>query len=278
MFPRSGGIYVYIREGLGPAAAFVFGWTYLLITKPLAAAAIATAFCEHFVQLFDIELDHRWVTCALLLIITLLNVIGVRLGAGVAVVLTGLKFLALAGIVVAALLLTKGNAAHFEAGPAPRPFWLALAPALAAILWTYDGWSDVAAVSGEVKEPSRVLPRIFIAGTTATIGLYVAVNAVYLWFVPLEEMRREETIAPLVMQRLLGSAGAVTATLVVLVATMGATHGSILTGARVSFAQARDGLIFSFLGRVHPTHQTPSVSLWIEGILACLVAIWLKDF
>jgi len=278
MFPRSGGIYVFINEGLGPMVAFVFGWTYALITKPMAAAGIAMVFSEHFNKLFGLTWDARYVTCAILILLTAVNTVRVTIGAGLAIILTGLKAAALLAIVALAVVLTKGVAANFTAVAAPRPFLSALAPALAAILWTYDGWSDVASVAGEVREPQRLLPRIFLVGTAATIALYLAVNAVYIWMVPLTEMRHVPTVAPLVMERLLGPAGAIAVTLMIMVSTLGATHGSIITGARVTFAQARDGLLFSFLGHVHPTFQTPAVSLWVQAALSCAAVVGLQTF
>jgi APA family basic amino acid/polyamine antiporter len=277
MFPRSGGIYVYLHEGLGGPAAFVFGWTYLLISKPLAAAGIATVFGEHLNRLLGVSWDPRIATCALLFLLTIVNVAGVRLSAGVACLLTGLKVLALAGIVALGLALTQQQGG-FAAGPAPHGFWTALAPVMAGILWTYDGWSDVASVAGEVREPQRLLPRILLVGTAATIGLYVAVNAVYFMMVPLAEMRGVETVAPLVMERLLGRWGAMAVTVIILVSTLGASHGSIMTGARVTFAQARDGLLFRFLGRIHPRFETPAVSLWVQLGLSCLAIIFVKTF
>jgi len=278
MFPRSGGIYVYLNRGFGGPVSFVFGWTYMLLAKPLAAAAISMVFAEHLNQLLGVAWDPRIATCVLLVGLTALNTPGTRLGAGVAIVLTALKVLALAGIVGLGLVLFQGNSANFAATPAPRSILSAVAPVMAAVLWTYDGWSDVAAVSGEVKEPQRTLPRILLAGTMAVTLLYLAVNAVYLWLVPLSEMRTVSTVAPLVMERLVGPIGGTVVTVMILVSTLGASHGSILTGARVTWAQSRDGLLFRFLGRVHPTFGTPDVSLWVQAALSCVAAVFLGTF
>jgi basic amino acid/polyamine antiporter, APA family len=278
MFPRSGGIYAYIHEGLGKIPAFVFGWTYMILVKPLAAAAIAMVCSEHLNLLFGLTWDPRIMTCVILLLLTAVNTVGVGVGANLAILLTGFKFLALAAIVAVGLILMQGNTEHLAAMPAPKPFLLALAPALAAILWTYDGWSDVASVAGEVREPQRLLPRIFVVGTAATALLYLAVNAIYIWMLGLEEMRTTVTVAPLVMERLLGTAGAIGVTLLILISTLGATHCSIITGARVTFAQARDGLLFRFMARVHPVYRTPDASLWVQGLLSCTAVIVLQRF
>jgi basic amino acid/polyamine antiporter, APA family len=278
MYPESGGVYVFLREGLGRAVALVFGWTYLLISKPLAAAGIAVIFAEHFNQLtlgYTTPFANSMTTSALLIVLTALNVCGLRLGSGVAGVLTSLKVLALLAIIGLALSLFRGDADNFQATPSPldSPWWLALAPIMASVMWTYDGWSDVGSIAGEVREPNRMLPRIFLVGTAALIGIYVAVNAVYIWLVPLSEMRASGTVAPLVMQRLIGESGAIAVALVVLISTLGSTHGSIITGARITFAQARDGLLFRFLARVHPRYQTPAVALWFQCLLSC-IAVW----
>jgi len=146
------------------------------------------------------------------------------------------------------------------------------------ILWTYDGWSDVSAISGEVNDPGRQLPRILLMGVSLTILLYVAVNAVYLSLVPIQEMAQLTTVAPTVMERLIGRNGAKVVTAIVVISTLGAGHAAILTGARITFAQARDGLLFRFLGHVHPKYQTPDVSLWIQAALAIAAILYLGKF
>ena len=151
--------------------------------------------------------------------------------------------------------------------------------AMAAILWTYDGWADVGSIAGEVKNPQRSLPRIYILGTLAVIGIYVAVNAAYFMLVPLEEMRAQRaanadfSVAPLVMKGLIGRSGEIAVILIILCSTLGSSHASIMTGARVSYAQARDGLLFRFIGHVHPTWNTPDAAL-LSQVLLSIVAVW----
>lgn len=295
MKPESGGVYVFIREGFGRCAAFVFGWTYMLITKPLAAAGIAVVMAEHALALADAPpgaIVNVWglsigaaplLTCGVLILLTAINIMGMRLGAGVAAGLTGVKILALAAIVaVGAFALSTGAVAPPTHTPDPNfvsmGLFAALGGVMASVMWTYDGWSDVGAIAGEVKNPAKTLPRVFLAGTILVTALYVAVNAVYIAVVPLSEMRQLDTVAPLVMERLLGSTAAITVTVVIVVATLGATHGSIITGARVTFAQARDGLLFRWLGGVHPRFRTPARALVVQCALSCAVLLSLKTF
>ncbi len=279
MSPRSGGVYVFVREGFGRCPAFVFGWTYMLITKPSAAGGIAIVFAEHVNPLLGVNWDPRLLTCAALVVLTLINVLGVRGSAGLAIVLSTLKFAALAGVVVlGALAAARGMGPVFERIEAPKPLLGAIVPVVAAIMWTYDGWSDVGSIAGEVKRPRTMLPRIYVLGTLSVIGLYVLVNAVYLWFIPLGEMAGTATVAPVLMERLAGSTGAAAVTVVIIVSTLGSSHASIMTGARVTFAQARDGLLFRFLGRVHPRYETPAVALWVQCGLSCAAVGLLGDF
>ena len=281
MYPRSGGVYVFLHQGLGPAVAFVFGWTYALITKPFAAAGIAVIFSEHLLALGGLRqadpliqaLAVNGITTTALLILTVINVRGVAMATNIAKVLTGFKLFALCAIVLFALGLWKGEPQNFVASPPPEPFLRALGPVMLAILWTYDGWSDVGSIAGEIEKPQKNIARVYFLGTLSVTALYVAVNAVYIWLVPLLEMKDLDTVAPLVMHRLLGPVAATAVTAIIVVSTIGSSHGSVLTGARVTFAQARDGLLFRFLGRIHPRYETPAVALWAQLLLAC-VALW----
>src|SRR5262245_34243482 len=157
MYPQSGGIYVFLREGLGDAIAFVFGWTYMLISKPLSAGAIAVTFAAHVNSLLGVDWNVAATTCVTLSVLTAINIVGVRLGSGVAEVLTAMKLAALGGIIVTALLLMKGTSANFAAAPVQTPLLAGLVSAMSGILWTFDGWSDIGAVAGEVREPQRNL-------------------------------------------------------------------------------------------------------------------------
>ncbi len=278
MFPNSGGIYVFIREGYGRPFAFVFGWTYLLIVKPSAAAGIAVFLGTNVNRLFGVDWNVQLQTVVVLFVLTLVNVLGTKLGTGVAMLLTSIKFGALALIVVLALVMGKGSVANFEALPATTSLWTAIVPVMAAVMWTYDGWSDVGAIAGEIKNPQKTLPRIFLTGTIAITALYLAVNAVYLWMIPLSEQAQVSTLATTVMEMLLGPQGAAAVTALVVISVLGSTQSSIMTGARVTYQQSRDGLLFAWLGTVHSRFQTPAVGLWVQCVLSCAAVLVLESF
>jgi amino acid transporter len=201
-----------------------------------------------------------------------------RLGAGAGVVVTTLKVLALAAICVLAIAVPGGAIENFAPVAREKSFFAAIAPVMTAILWTFDGWSDVGAVAGEVKAPQRTLPKVYLIGTLAAVGLYVAINAAYMYVLPVNAIAASNSVAGDLMTTLLGPVGGVILTVMVLTSTLGSTHASIITGARVTFAQAQDGLLFRFLGRVHTRHQTPHVALWMQCTLSCIAVLFLRDF
>jgi amino acid transporter len=303
-YPRSGGLYNFLYQGLGPRVSFIFGWTYMLITKPLAAAGIAVVFAEYTAALLGpgyapwlLEhvpgahalqslLGESWhsvvLVCLTLTVLTYINHLGMRLGAGVNLVITAMKVLCLVAIVACAALAAMGV---LHVTPPSMPLKvvstasvLAVAPVLSAVLWTYDGWADIGSIAGEVKDPQRNLPRIYLFGTLGLVVIYLAVNFAYLASLGLEEMRGSSAVAGDTMTRLIGPAGGTVVTLFVLLSTLGSTHASVMTGARVTFAQSQDGLLFRFLSRVHPVHKTPDVALWSQLALSCLCTIFFKQF
>lgn len=290
MYPQSGGVYVFLREGYGRAGrciAFVFGWTYTLISKPTAAAAIAALFGESVLPLIHWQSDDpatdsfraKLLTSVVLVVLTWVNVRGIRLGAGIAAVFTSVKVVALLAIIAVAALAAPRHD-PFASSPLanPQAWYLAVVLAMSGIMWTYDGWADVGALAGEIKDPQRKLPLCYIAGTAIITAVYVGVNLAYFRMLPIDVIRSESDIAPRALSEVLGSAAGVAATVLVVVSTFGSTIGSIMTGARVTFAQARDGLFFSFFGRVDPKRETPALALWIQLALSLTLLWTLKGF
>lgn len=285
MLPRSGGLYVFLRAGFGDCPAFVFGWTYMLLTKPAAAGGIAIIFSEHLKSLTGWELNAPLLTCLTLTILTIINWLGVTGSTRLAIALSAIKYTAIAAIILlgiaAALGLRPGSAPPppgFLSTPPPMGLLAAVAAIMMGVMWTYDGWADVGSIAGEVTDPGRNLPRVLFLGTLAVVVLYVLINAVYLYHVPLTAMRDTTTVAPLLTERLIGPAGAAAVTVLIILSTLGSSHVSVMTGARVTFAQARDGLLFSVLGCIDPRTQTPAVALFTQLALSCLAVSLLQDF
>jgi len=282
LFPRSGGVYVYIREGFGRLPAFLFGWTELLLIRASALGAIATPFAEYLLR--SLGLDPKvepnatyvhYVAAGAIVATATLNYVGVRWSSLILNLTTGAKYGALLMLVLLAFLLGQGDFSHFggsAGGVSPGLFGLSLV----SVLWAYDGWGDLSFVGGEVEDPERNLPRALILGTVAIIGIYLLVNAAYLYLIPIGQMARSPLVAADAAQLIIGQAGVGLVALVVMVATFSTLLGSILTSPRIFFAMADDGLLFKRVAQVHPRFHTPSVAVVITGFLGVVWVLFLN--
>jgi len=280
LLPQAGGEYVFLRKAYGDAAAFVFGWLSMLVTTPTAVAALATVFAEFLLNLLGKPADAtrvQMIAIAGITTLTFANVIGARVGAAVSEVTTLVKVTALAAIILGAFLLGDGSVSHFTEGGAVRGS--GLARAVAAVIWTYDGWIAVSMIAGEVVAPERLMKRIIIAGMLIIVTLYIGANLGYLYMMPVGVMaQQKEAIARTVMTEIAGPAGGVVIMLAIMTSVFGALNGNLLAKPRVTYAMARDGLTFSFLGKTHERWSTPWAALLIQAVVAIIMVLVLKDF
>lgn len=273
MFPRSGGVLIFLREGFGKLPAFLFGWTELIIVRASALGAIATVFAEYLLRSlgFNPELpDHagmvHYLAAVAIAVTAAFNYVGVRWSALVLNVTTGTKYAALALLVVLAFVAGDGDFSHYvEAGGALdiRLFGLALV----SVLWAYDGWADLSFVSGEVKDPQRNLPRALVLGTLAIVLIYLGANAAYLYLMPIGQMAASPLVAADAAQAIVGRLGVGLVAVVVMISTFGTLAGSMLTGPRIFYAMAEEGLFFRGIARIHPRFKTPSTSIVMTSAL-----------
>jgi basic amino acid/polyamine antiporter, APA family len=272
--PRTGGPYVFIREGFGDAWAFTFGWANLWVIKPTLIAAITIVFAEYFCDALGLPhgalLPVGWVAIVLL---TGVNALGVREGAGTASLLTTIKVLGIAALCAAAFLLP-----HAPAGAAPaaavavahRPLWLAMTLAMIPVLFAYDGWTDATYVGGEVERPERNLPIAILWGTVLVVAIYVVTNLAYFRVLTPAEVAAVPVVGAEVMSRILGPVGRRALAVLVAVSAFGTVNGAILTGPRVTLAMAADGLLWRPLAHVDPRRSSPDRALWAQALLSCL--------
>ncbi len=278
--PRSGGVFAYILEAFGPLPAFLFGWSELAVIRASALGAIATIFAEYlgfFIRLSPMEV--RWVAAGAVILVGIFNYVGVSLAAVVMNLTTVGKYGALTALCLLAFAAGDGSATHFT------PAWSAglnlslLATALIPIMWTYDGWADLAFMGGEVKDPQRTLPLALIIGTAAIVVVYLVLNLAYIYLLPLPEMAGAKLIASTAAERipLLGSRGAAVIAGVVMLSCFGSLNGSMMTGPRIFFAMADRGLFFKGIARVSPRFKSPSVAILLATTLG-VVYVLLNDF
>ena len=280
LLPRTGGLYVYLREAYGDGAAFVYGWLFVMVTAPTVIAALATVFSEFLINLLGGSPEAATVqVIAIAAIITLMcaNVLGARVGAAVSEVTTLVKVTALAAIILAAFVLGDGRVSNFTEGGSVKGN--GLARAVASVIWTYDGWIAVSMIAGEVVAPERLMKRIIITGMLIIVTLYVGANLAYLYVMPVGMMaQQEEAIARTVMTAIAGPVGGVVIMLAIMTSVFGALNGNLLARPRVAYAMARDGLTFSFLGKIHSRWSTPWGALLVQGVIAIIMVLALRDF
>ena len=278
--PRSGGPYVYLRAGWGPLAGFLFGWSQLVLIRASSLGAIASVFGEYCLRSFGYDpVVHPgaadYVAAGALAFATIVNVLGVRLGAAIVGLSTLGKYLGLTAIVAAAFLLGGqhgASAAHFTAPGGPiSPGLVGLA--LISVLWAYDGFADLSFASGEVTNPQRNLPRALILGTAAIVAIYLLANVAYLYVSPIERVATSRLIAADTMATIFGVAGGAFVSVIVMISTFGALNGSMLTGPRIFFAMAADGLFFRSIAAVHPRFGTPYVAVLLAGGLGIFMIL-----
>jgi basic amino acid/polyamine antiporter, APA family len=283
MYPRTGGLYVFIREGWGHLPAFLFGWAELVLIRAASLGAISTTFSEYFFRAIGREpgaepyREYVHYVAALAIIVTAgFNYVGVRWGALVQNLTTVAKYGALLFIVLFALAVGfPAGASNFTPALPPGSFTIAaFGLSLVSVLWAFDGWADLSFVAGEVKDPRRNVPRALILGVLAVIAIYLLANVAYLAVFPVEELRRSPRIAADVAMRLIGVGGVVFVGVTVMLSTFGTLNGTLLTSPRIFFAMADDGLFFRKVAAVHPRYETPYVAIAMTATLGVVFVLF----
>ncbi len=280
--PHAGGFYVTYRTVYGPALAFVGGWVAVVVTYPASTAAIALVFGSYLAEVVPLLAGHETLAAAAAVVASAgLNIAGVPLAAGVQRVLSGTKLLALAAICLAAVIAAGAIVGPVTNAGAPTPaasaasggegglFGAAIIVALMVMLFTYDGWSDISLIAGEVKDAGRVLGPAVLAASAAIVLVYAAVQWSVMVLLPGgRAAAAPRVVADAVMAGLGTGAGRVVA-LLVAISAFGSVHSIVLGSSRIGYAMARDGNFFSWLGLVSARRHTPARSI------ACLAGVTL---
>jgi len=277
LVPESGGVYVYIREAFGPLPAFLFGWTEILLIRPSALGAIAMIFAGYlgtFVHLSNTGV--HMVAAAAIAVVGAANVRSVVWGAGLENVTTAAKVLALTALALLAFAFGGGGGGGSLAGTLSfePTTWGGFGVALIAVLWAYDGWADLTFMAGEVRDPARTLPRALLGGTLTIVVVYLLTNAAYLYLLPMDRMAGSELVAADAATVVFGRAGASVVAALVMLSTFGSLNGSMMTGPRIFWAMADDGLFFRPVAAVHAKWRTP----WVAILLASALGIGYVSF
>ena len=281
MFPSSGGDYVYLRETYGRLWAFLFGWTKLFIERTGTIAILGFVFAEYARRVIPYPDEVlRWMASGAIVVLTAVNVSGVRWGTRVQNLFTVLKVVTLASIIATGVSVALGGhnvGVSWRLPPMDLPMVQSLGVALVFVLWTFGGWTEAAYVAEEIREPTRNVPRALIGGVVFTTALYLLVNWSYLLCIPLEALPRTPLVASQVMQHAWGAGGATFISCMVACSAFGALNGYILTGARILYAIGNDFPLFRRLATVHPTFRTPVRALWTNAGIA-IILVFTKTF
>src|SRR6266702_1780642 len=272
-FPKAGGPYVYLNRGLSPLWGFLFGWMSSFLERPVAMATLAAGFLRFVGFLFPVVATPlftrhigRYVftftvaqpLAALVVVaVTAINYLSVRMGGAIQVLLTSLKIATIMVIVVAGVLFGKQNA--IEAAPLVTPLGLgtigALLTALVPAMWAYNGFNDLGDLGEEILRPQKNIPRAIILGLLTVGGLYLLANVVYFHTLPFAKLMQSQHVASDVVQSFAGSRGAAWLTVAMAISALAALHVVVLTGARIPYAMARDGVFFQFARRINPAFR-----------------------
>jgi len=292
MKPQAGGEYIYVRDGYGPLAGFLYAWTWFLIAKPASIATLATGFVRvlgNFPALSFLSRNlisvpfhvtyGQLLAIAAAVLISLLNYLGVKKAGEFQLVFTVLKIAIILGIVLIGFSYASGTWRNFAGTYSGAVGGIAgFMAALVAALWAYDGWNDLNMVSGEIRDPERSIPVALIAGV-ATVGiLYMLVNAAVQYVLPAGVVATSQRPASDATAAVLGSVGAGIVSAGMAISMLVAMNGTIMSGARIPFAVARDRYFFSALAEVHPRFHTPSIAIIAQAVLAIILLLFGGSF
>jgi len=285
--PRSGGQYVFLREAYGDLTGFLYGWTLFAVIQTGTLAALAVNYATYF-GLFvpALGMDRVLATLPLLghpiaisagqinavaviVVLSIVNYFGVKEGSLFQGIVTVVKIASFAGFMILGVLIGRGSWSNFTAPAASSaaagtaggfglgPFILSLV----AMLWAYEGWNNITFTAGEIKDPQRNLPLSLILGMSAIALIYVGMNLVYLYAMPVGDMMTTETIGEAASGRLFGPIGSRLMALSVLISVFGCISATVISGPRVFYAMAKDGLFFRGLAEIHPVRRTPAKAI-----------------
>ena len=274
-FTRTGGVYVFLNETYSPVIGFLWGWAMFWSMHSGILAAIAVVFARYvafFVPLGDIGIQ---VTAAgAILALSAINYRGIEHGSRLQTAFTVGKVAAIGLMIAVGLALAPGDSAAPVAAAATAPVvgtsavsWTAIVQALIAGLFAFGGWHMVTYAAGETIDPSRTIPRALLWGTVIVTICYIALNAVYMYVLPLDVVISSTRVAADAADALVGGGAGIMSGLVIF-STFGALNGIILAGPRVYYSMAQDGLLFRWAGRAHPTFRTPHLAIVLQGIWA----------
>jgi APA family basic amino acid/polyamine antiporter len=282
MFPAAGGEYVYLREGYGRFFAFLYGWTRFWIGTPGSIAAYAVGSAAFLGSAIGATANvETAIAVSVIAVFTAVNCLNVRTGGGLQTVLTALKVALIAALAIGALAFAKHGSWARVTSSAGFPGWAAFGTMVLAALWAYDGWNNLPMAAGEVRDPSRNLPRALVGGSLTVLAIYAVVNIGYFHALPFDDVVSSRSdafpsgapVAAKVASEFLGDTTQMLVAIAMAIAAISAMNGAMLTGARVPFAVARDGMAPKRLAALSEGARVPAISVVVQGVWATVLAL-----
>lgn len=276
MFPRSGGDYLFLKAAYGPWAGFLLGWICFWIINPGSIAVLSIALVKYLTGFFGYPgvIGEKLMALAVVVFFSIVNFRGVRLTGTTHNLWTMGSLAILLIFIIGGLASGKGDWRHITgSGIGIFPMSKLLGPAMIAVIFSYSGWFVTAYIGDEVKRPERNLPLSLVLGTVIVIVLYTAINAVYLYAIPVENLKGIINVGQVAGERLLSSSFVQIITLAIVLAVAASINATVLAGARLSYAIAKDNLFWSYFEKLHARYGTPHAALLVQAILACLYVV-----
>jgi APA family basic amino acid/polyamine antiporter len=281
MMPGAGGVYVYLNEAYGPLAGFLYGWAYFLVCNTGGIAALSLAFATylgHFIPLSPSGLRITAITG--LLLVTALNVRGVKIAGMFSDIFTLLKLAGIGFLIIAGIGWGTNRHIDFSAPLDLKGGTLggALSVAMVGVLWSYGGWQHASYAAGEARNPRRTIPFAMVTGAIVVVAVYVLTNLSYMLLLPVGAIGASPRLVSEGMQTIMGPAGAGLIAAVIFISTFGTTGIYTLTAPRIYFAMARDGLFFQKVSEIHPRFHTPAFAIMIQSAWAIILILFWGTF
>lgn len=280
MFPKSGGVYVYLREAYGDMVGFLYGWVILLVVNTGALAGLCVAFAEYLKIFFpDMSNDVKTgVAAATMLVLTLVNMLGVSVSQGLSNVFTGLKLLAIGGIVIAGFVFFDPAAVQLDfslRNGMPDHLATAMLTGLIGVLFSVGGWHHASYMAGEAMDAPRTVPRAMFLGVLIVLGTYLLVNLAYMFLLPLDTIAQTPRVAGEAMSQIVPWGGKAVAVAIAL-SIFGTISIYTMSAPRIYFAMAADGIFFKQLAFVHPRWRTPVTAMLVQVVWAMAVLVFFR--
>ena len=281
LFPKSGGVYVYLKEAYGDMIGFLYGWVILLIINTGALAFLAELFAEYVIAFdFFARIGKEPLAVMVILGLTALNLFGVNIIQVFANLFTGLKLLAILMIVVLGIwYVTTNDVATFEFSfsNAPENYWTAIFVGLIGVFFSMGGWHHTTYLSGETIDAAKTVPRAMIFGVLIVMIMYVLINWVYMLLLPLSDIAATRTVAGDAFSIIFPDWGRAAISIIVSLSVFGTVGIYTTTAPRIYFAMAKDGIFFKQLAYVHPKYKTPMVAMIAQAFVACFLILAFQD-